>query len=508
MSVKLDVLLNYVTNKGQLKSELARFNREVAKTLNASGSFNYPIEKRLKAENEAWKKRQAIFDNIYNTLAKINKTGGLAHLFSMGRFERHWSKKGLRDQLTKAQMQEYAEELTGEEIHNIGEQDKYKAKKKRALEKALTGEANDRLKEAEKNQKQIAKEIEQTIKAYEKLEKQTDDEKDRNFALRMKHFLDNSSEYFKRDLKEKLEQDNLRQYYHASPEEQEKLDQDYKWYKEEKDLNKNTKGTNVLLKNILKGKWGAALGATIGGAALYGGYKLIRAVAKYAYNQAQQGLDWRRTIEGGASGGDWFGKDIAAYQRAGIGAASVQNFKRSIQSYLGQVKLGMGNAAPLMMLGLNALDNPDVMEKQIERSLRRFPKDVSLALAQQMGLDYNMWEAIYNGRIDREKSSYSEDAMQKWAAVADKLNDLLTWIKVLGFEKLSGPAYAVTHPMEFYKQSSWVDKLLMSNPYTFSTGFAHASQNITINVNSNRTGYQEGEDIGRGCRDAMMQMRS
>ena len=168
----------------------------------------------------------------------------------------------------------------------------------------------------------------------------------------------------------------------------------------------------------------------------------------------------------------------------------------------------MGNAAPLMMLGLSALDNPDVMEKQIERSLRRFPKDVSLALAQQMGLDYNMWEAIYNGRLDRTKSAYSEDAMQKWAAVADTLNDLLTSLKVFGFDKFANITYGVLHPKDVWQSANFIDKLLMSNPATFATGFSHAAQNVTINVNTNGSGYQQGEEIGKGCRDALMQMRS
>ena len=150
-----------------------------------------------------------------------------------------------------------------------------------------------------------------------------------------------------------------------------------------------------------------------------------------------QGLDWQRTIRGGASGGSWFGQDLAGYQRAGIGANQIQSFKRGIQGYLGSVKLGMGNAAPLMYLGLSALGDPDELERQLEKSLRRLPKDVSLALAGQMGLDYNMWEAIYSGRIDRQKSAYSEEAIQKWSNLADSLNDLITSFKTFWFNNLA-----------------------------------------------------------------------
>lgn len=261
------------------------------------------------------------------------------------------------------------------------------------------------------------------------------------------------------------EEETYQKYAHPSEEEQEELEEDRKYLKELKDLNKNSKGLDKILRNILKGKWAAVLGSTIAGAAVYAGYRIIRAGLRYAYQTSQQGLDWQRTISGGASGSSWFGKDIAGYQRAGIDASSVQGFKRGLQGYLGSVKLGMGNAAPLMYLGLSALGDPDQLEKQIEQRLRSIKdKSVSLALAQQMGMDYAMWEAIYTGKVDktRAKEGYSKEAIEKWAAVADKFNDLITDFKVLFFNKGANIAYGIANPTT---RSSLLTNLLSSVGY-------------------------------------------
>lgn len=241
------------------------------------------------------------------------------------------------------------------------------------------------------------------------------------------------------------EEEAWKKYAHADENEQAELEEDREWLKQLKEGNKNSKGMNAMLKNILKGRWGAALGATIGGAILYAGYRVVRAAARKMYATSQTGLDWQRTISGGASGGTWFGQGLAAYERAGINANQYQGFKRGIQGYLGQVKLGMGNAAPLMYLGLSALGNPDELEKELENSLRRLPKDVSLALASQMGLDYNMWEAIYSGRIDRDRSAYSEEAIKEWSDLARSLNDLITTLNSFFFNTFAPFAESVAN---------------------------------------------------------------
>lgn len=489
--LKLDVKFNWLVDKTSLAQKVKDSLKGVRQNYaNVGRAFNkdyfgLPTGRRINEDIKSLSKYGDVFVSTFNKIKRMNQKGELSYLIGT-MFDRE-GKQTTR--LNPSQMLRYAITQTENKIRQMQSLDedfsKYAVESPEEKSKA----DYERLKESEK----------------------TENTKQKKFEENMRRFLSGSKERFYDDLREKKKlqkkEEEFLKYQYESEEEKSKAD--YEHYKEqEKKLKEDKKKEDKFRKDALNAffmRWGK-----LGVAGLIAGQviRVATKIARLVYQTSMQGLDWRRTISGGASGGNWFGQDIAAYQRAGIGANQIQGFKRGIQSYLGQVKLGMGNAAPLMMLGLSALDNPDVMEKQIERSLRRFPKDVSLALAQQMGLDYNMWEAIYNGRLDRTKSAYSEDAMQKWAAVADTLNDLLTSLKVFGFDKFANITYGVFHPKDVWQSANFIDKLLMSNPATFATGFSHAAQNVTINVNTNGSGYQQGEEIGRGCRDAIMQMRS
>ena len=265
-----------------------------------------------------------------------------------------------------------------------------------------------------------------------------------------------------------------------------------------KALEENKKRDDLLRKKqlmLMLGKWGKF---GVYGIFAQQAIKYLSKAFGLMSSTAQQGLSWQRTISGGASGGSWFGQDLAAYQRAGIDANKVQNFKRGLQGYIGSVKLGMGNAAPLMYLGLSALGDPDQLEQEMEKSLRRLPKDVSYALASQMGLDYDMWEAIYTGKIDkaREKPGYDKDAIEKWSEVANKLNDLLTSIKTYGFNRFANLAYNVTHPGAALGQMTLAQGLSMIpgllNPATLvPTLFKFADINVVIR-------NDKGDVVGTG----------
>jgi len=519
MAVKLDVKLNWLVDKYSLESKISdavksASTKRAGTTNIGKGLFkDYffgDLDTRLKKDMSAITKLGDVFEKTLTRLRAKNRKGELVGYLGtkfpfVGR---------QKNRLNDFQLFQLAEEQAWAEL--------FKDKTKEAWLKTATETTSKKYtKDQRAKQKQLAqalsseagifKEIAGANKDIDKLHEFVENEKEKNFQARLNSFLGSSKESFLKELSEKMklqkEQEEFLKYQYESEEEKSKAD--YEHHKEqEKKLKEDKKKDEQFRRNALNAffmRWGK-----LGIAGLVAG-QVIRVASKIAhliYNTSMQGLDWRRTISGGASGGSWFGQDIAAYQRAGLGANQIQGFKRGLQSYLGSVKLGMGNAAPLMMLGLNALDNPDAMEKQIERSLRRFPKDVSLALAQQMGLDYGMWEAIYNGRLDRSKSAYSEEAMQKWAEVADKLNDLLTSLKVFGFDKFANITYGMFHPIDTFANASLIDKLLMLNPATFATGFAHAAQNVTINVNANtQDGYQQGQEIGRGCRDAFMQYR-
>ena len=444
MAVKLDVLINYIFDNTKLKRNISSINNMMTKgTLSprSAGGASFDALRAMLGQGkegvrlfENWKQHQQ--DVLKNTMASINKlnVGG----FFKDYIDPEKNKSGRRINLSKEEVKSLSEKI------------------------------------AEKQLKAEVKMMEDEARAEEVAW-----EENRRFD------------------KQKQIQERRNQEAEAR-----KIMGEEKWNKKmnilhSKALEENKKRDESLRKKqwmLMLGRWGRlGVGGIIIGQAL----KYIGKAISYAYSTSMQGLDWERTIRGGASGGSWFGQGLAAYQRAGIGANQYQGFKRGIQGYLGQVKLGMGNAAPLMYLGLSALGNPDELERELERSLRRLPKDVSLALAGQMGLDYNMWEAIYSGRLDRERSAYSEEAIQKWAAVADKLNDLLTTFKVWTFEKTAGFAYNVTHPSEAFSQMGFFDKMLMrlgmANPLMFGSTALLRFGTLNVVVKN-----EKGEVLGEG----------
>lgn len=517
MAVKLDVKFNWLIDKYSLQTQIDDAIKSSGKRFgNVGRNFfkDYPFKdlgNRVRQDISSINKLGEVFERTFTRLKAMNEKGELA-----GYIGTKFKKTGRqRKKLYGYQLFQLAEEQTRDEL--LQEKLLKDAETKGWLDNAKFDDTlyKKQLTEAQERWKNrvvpygkgISKQISNITDKYKKSDAITD----KLGSLLEKSIISSSHQNSKKldeetKQKAKLDAEEAKREYDRISEQSK---EDAKLYNEQqKKLREDKKKEEKFRKDALNAffmRWGK-----LGIAGLVAG-QVIRIASKIAhliYNTSMQGLDWRRTISGGASGGSWFGQDIAAYQRAGLGANQIQGFKRGLQSYLGSVKLGMGNAAPLMMLGLNALDNPDAMEKQIERSLRRFPKDVSLALAQQMGLDYGMWEAIYNGRLDRSKSAYSEEGMQKWAYVADKLNDLLTSLKVFGFEKAAGVMYGGLHPKDALSNASFIDRLLMGNPLTFTTGYAHAAQNVTINVNANtQDGYQQGQEIGRGCRDAFMQYR-
>ena len=409
MAVKLDILINYIFDNNKLKRNISNINNMMTKGTisprSGGGASFDPLRAMLGQGKELvkfvdnWKQHSS--DVLKNTIASINKlnVGG----FFKEYIDPESNKSGRRINLNKDEVKKLAEKMTDRQLKE-----------------------------------------EMRMMQHEKYAEQVAWEENKKF-----------------DEKKKI-QERRNQEAEAR-----RIMGEEKWNKKmnilhSKALEENKKRDEALRKKqwmLMLGKWGKF---GVWGLVAQQAIKYISKAVGYAYATSMQGLDWQRTIRGGASGGSWFGQDLAGYQRAGIGASQIQSFKRGIQGYLGQVKLGMGNAAPLMYLGLSALGDPDLLETQIEEALRRIgDKSVSLALAQQMGLDYNMWDAIYSGRIDREKSAYSEEAIQKWSEVADRLNDLLTSLKVFGFNKLADVAYNITHPTEAFSQMGFFDKMLM-----------------------------------------------
>lgn len=424
MAVKLDVSVNWISNIQDLQKEVRNINTRLFRV---TRSFNKdyassPLLERIHKETLAMKQYDNIFNKVYADLDKLNKKGELSqYLGTM--FTGRWNQKKLNSE----QLKQLAYVKTEEEIERVSKQ--------------------------QEHDEEMAKRVAQN---ENKAKLQIEKDKESKFQERLRLFMQGSKERFNEDLRAK-NQERINQGKEAANIEQRRKFDIKRNIQHSKALEENKKRDEALRKKqwmLMLGKWGKF---GVWGLVAQQAIKYVSRAIGYAYQTSMEGLDWERTIRGGAAGGSWFGQGLAAYQRAGIGKANYQNFKRGIQSYLGAVKLGTGNAAPLMWLGLNALDNPDEIERQMERALRRAPKDESLAMAGMLGLDYNMWEAIYSGRINRERSAYSEDAIKAWARLADSLNVLVTNLNTFFFNNLAPIADFVSRFLDntVNKQTDW-----------------------------------------------------
>lgn len=404
MAVKLDVLINYVFDNNKLKRNISNINNMMTKGTisprSGGGASFDPLRAMLGQGKELvkfvdnWKSHSS--DVLKNTIASINKlnVGG----FFKEYIDPESNKSGRRINLNKDEVKKLAEGVTKKQL-----------------------EAEFQMMQDERKAENIAWKENERFDKIKKIQERRNQEAEAR-----------------------------------------KIMGEEKWNKKmnilhSKALEENKKRDEALRKKqwmLMLGKWGKF---GVWGIVAQQALKYISKGVNYAYQTSMEGLDWERTISGGAAGGTWFGQGLAAYQRAGIGKANYQNFKRGIQSYLGAVKLGTGNAAPLMWLGLNALDNPDEIERQMERALRKAPKDESLAMAGMLGLDYNMWNAIYSGRINRERSAYSEEAMKSWARLADSLNVLITNLNTFFFNNLAPIADFVSRFLDktVNRQTDW-----------------------------------------------------
>lgn len=453
MAVKLDVSVNWISNIQDLQKEVRNINTRLFR-VTRSFSKDYsssPLLERIHKETLAMKQYDNVFNKVYADLDKLNKKGELSqYLGTM--FTGRWNQKKLNPE----QLKQLAYVKTEEEIERISKQQEHdeemakrvaqnEHKAKLQIEKDKESKYQERLRLFMQGSKE---------RFNEDLRNQQ--EKQKHFEENTRRFLLGSKERFNDDLRAK-KQERINQSKEAVNIEQRRKLDIKRNIQHSKALEENKKRDEVLRKKqwmLMLGKWGKF---GVWGLVAQQAIKYVSRAIGYAYQTSMEGLDWERTIRGGASGGSWFGQGLAAYQRAGIGKANYQNFKRGIQSYLGAVKLGTGNAAPLMWLGLNALDNPDEIERQMERALRRAPKDESLAMAGMLGLDYNMWEAIYSGRINRERSAYSEDAIKSWARLADSLNVLVTNLNTFFFNNLAPIADFVSRFLDntVNKQTDW-----------------------------------------------------
>lgn len=422
--VKLDVSVNWISNIQDLQKEVRNINTRLFR-VTRSFSKDYassPLLERIHKETLAMKQYDNIFNKVYADLDKLNKKGELSqYLGTM--FTGRWNQKKLNPE----QLKQLAYVKTEEEIERVSKQQEHD---------------EEMAKRAAQNEHKAKLQIEK--------------DKESKFQERLRLFMQGSKERFNEDLRAK-KQERINQGKEAANIEQRRKFDIKRNIQHSKALEENKKRDEALRKKqwmLMLGKWGKF---GVWGLVAQQAIKYVSRAIGYAYSTSMEGLDWERTIRGGAAGGSWFGQGLAAYQRAGIGKANYQNFKRGIQSYLGAVKLGTGNAAPLMWLGLNALDNPDEIERQMERALRRAPKDESLAMAGMLGLDYNMWDAIYSGRIDRERSAYSEEAMKSWARLADSLNVLITNLNTFFFNNLAPIADFVSRFLDntVNKQTDW-----------------------------------------------------
>lgn len=466
MAVKLDVTLNWISNLQTLERNILSMNKRIARISRAFfPDYNnlLPLDK-LKANNKGLEKYNELFNDLFSKFEKINKTGGLANLFynTFGYKPSGDKQKGILD---PTELTQFTSVKAQEELERRAKETAQKEKDLKNFEKVKKKSWQDIFMDTVKGQTSRNPIFDQMKKFYIQQDKNAKEE-----MRMMQH--EKYAEQVAWEENRKFDEKKRIQERRNQEAEARKIMGEEKWNKKmnilhSRALEENKKRDEALRKKqlmMMLGKWGKF---GVWGLVAQQAIKYISKAVGYAYSTSMQGLDWQRTIRGGASGGSWFGQGLAGYQRAGIGANQYQGFKRGIQGYLGSVKLGMGNAAPLMYLGLSALGKPDELERQLEQSLRRLPKDVSLALAGQMGLDYNMWETIYSGRLDRQKSAYSEEAIRKWSNLADSLNDLITSFKTFWFNNLAPVADFSSKFINnvVSKESGWLQTLNLANAW-------------------------------------------
>lgn len=474
VDLRVNLLYKHIFNKQQLNKEIAGVGKDMAKhwasinpttlSKNFSDTFEKSYQK-MKPTLQSFhdkvlktvigtKAHEADLNKMWYRFFKgINKKGQLSAFLSPEDIlakRQNPSDKTLLDlaqQYTKMTLQsEVQADIDKKRFMQMATSTtspSYKLYKKRVQESERL--VNSLLGKSQKTEKDVDKKTERLRQATDRYDKH---QRERAEGIKHKSWQDIFMDTVRGQTSRNPIFDQMKKYY---------LQQDKNAKAEKRKIEEDKKKDDELRKKqwmLMLGRWGK-LG--VWGLVAQQAIKYVSRAVGYAYSTSMEGLDWERTIRGGAAGGSWFGQGLAAYQRAGIGKANYQNFKRGIQSYLGAVKLGTGNAAPLMWLGLNALDNPDEIERQMERALRRAPKDESLAMAGMLGLDYNMWEAIYSGRINRERSAYSEEAMKSWARLADSLNVLVTNLNTFFFNNLAPIADFVSRFLDntVNKQTDW-----------------------------------------------------
>lgn len=443
MAVKLDILLNIIS-----KSAIQKMGRELDASLKQLGkkfSFDdfFGGSKGVSALEKNFAKAERSMDRITRATERLTL---------------RWMRSGTLEKMAKM----FGYDIYGEEGMNELARFKQDFAEKWFL-KRERDKAENRSKTA-KDAAKAKKQKEEDIKNIEKTKKKTWQE---IFMGSVKGLTSRNPIF-----------DQMKKFYMQQ-------DKDAKARQREQNKQQKDFWNKMFLRWGKLGVWGLITQQAI---------KYISKAVGFAYSTSMQGLDWQRTISGGASGGSWFGQGLAAYQRAGIGANQYQGFKRGVQGYLGQVKLGMGNAAPLMYLGLSALGNPDELERELERGLRKLPKDVSLALAGQMGLDYNMWEAIYSGRLDRQRSAYSEEAIQQWSELAKGLNELITNINTFFFNYLAPIASSIG---EFLQRLS-EGKTGIGQSLDIGSGYVSRLVKVALSPIEVIFKNEKGEVIGKG----------
>lgn len=451
VDLRVNLLYKHIFNKQQLNKEIAGVGKDMAKhwasinpttlSKNFSDTFEKTYQK-MKPTLQSF--HDKVLKTVIGTTAHESDLNKMWHKFFKG-----INKKGQlsaflspEDRLAKRRnpsdktLIDLAQQYTRMTLQGEVQQGIEEERQKKLEEKEEISADKKRWKSVDEYAKSITKDINNTFKEYEKSDKLTE-----ALGKALEKGVLSSSSNWSKSLKQGQKEEEKRQKEIDDlemDEIEEKSKEDSANYKaQQKKLQEDKKKDDELRKKqlmLMLGKWGR-LG--VWGVAAQKALHYISAGVNYAYQTSMEGLDWQRTISGGASGGSWFGQGLAGYQRAGIGKANYQNFKRSMQSYIGSIKLGTGNAAPLSWLGVNALDNPDEIERQIERALRKAPPDESLAMAGMIGLDYKMWEAIYNGRISRERDAYSKDAIKSWGKLADSLNTLITHLNTFFFNYLA-----------------------------------------------------------------------
>lgn len=381
------------------------------------------------------------FNEIFENFGITTKEGKQAyvnsyiHKVANKAFTRYkkWVEKGVDNSNTEKEIQEaiISGRINPDQATKVQELLNKKTPVDKAIEKVKKADNKAELKQAELKQKVLEARAENKKKELAKQQKTNELLK----AGQLKQAIENQFNGFKQNPVFA----QMREFYKQQDKENKKNLKNEEKVKKQQEKDDKKRKDNFY--NALLMKWGK-LGA--------GGFiasKIIQGISygfKQINNLSKDAIDETRLIQSGATGADFLGASLAGMEKRGIKKEEYKKWKAGLFGQIGAIKLGMGNAAPFTALGVNPLDNPDKVELAIQNKLKQLDKSVSYALANQLGISFDMWSEMVSGQIDRTGVGYSNKTRQALTQFGRNLDTIKTGAKTTGYNIIPSVSGAVS----------------------------------------------------------------